>query len=85
MVKIKSKNKYLVLGDIPKKKQFIVKIQIPLGGDLSNAVIYNKDRSFMTFWPVAEVLDLMDGEIKKYFLCTIKSGSVSILEEVEGF
>lgn len=51
----------------------IVKVQVPLATNDSDpkALIYNKNRSFETFVPVAEVKKKMSGEFKKFFYCDI--------------
>lgn len=61
----------------------VVKIQLPIAGDLSKALIYNEDRSINFLWPVEDVQDIMDGRPKVYFFATIdQEGVVTIESEV---
>lgn len=63
----------------------VLKIQVPIAGDMTKALIYNQDSSINFLWPVEDVEDIMDGRLKAYFLATIdQDGKVSIEGEVEG-
>lgn len=49
------------------KWEGIVKVQVPLGGnDMSQALIYNEDRSIQVMVPVEEVNPMMGGRVKVY-------------------
>jgi aminoglycoside/choline kinase family phosphotransferase len=61
-----------------------VKIQLPLAGDMTNALIYNEDKTINFLWPVEDVQDIMYGRPKAYFLSTInQDGQVTIESETE--
>ena len=61
----------------------IFKIQIPLGGDASNALIYNESRSSQGLILITEELKKsMSGEHKKFFYAAHeKDGELKIWKE----
>lgn len=76
--------KFPVIGVQPKGK-FIIKLQVPLGGDLSHAYVHNKDRTFEMFIPMSEnIIELMLGQKKAFFKAHIdrKIGNLVVDEEI---
>ncbi len=57
-------------------KYTTIKVQIPLAGDMSKALIYNQDRSIQTTWPVDDVMGIMQGTKKRYFRATVNDAGV---------
>lgn len=54
-----------------KKDEFIVKIQLPIGGEMSHALMYNEDRTIETLQPITQALLKMFGKTVKIFAyCT---------------
>lgn len=46
----------------------IVKVQLPIAGDVGEALVYNEDRSVWFLGPVTDVLvNAMEGEHKRFF------------------
>ena len=63
----------------------IVKIQLPLAGDMSQALVYDGNRSLNTLIPVTDsLLEAMDGRPKVYFRvsCDEDQKRLSVLAEV---
>ena len=67
------------------KGEFIVKIQVSIATTAKNqmVLIYNKDRTFLDERVVSkEILKVMKGENKKYFLAEMKDHYLCLIKEV---
>lgn len=62
----------------------IVKVQLPIAGDMSQALVYDEKRSIQTFIPVtASLLEAMDGRLKVYFRVSCDEEQKRLLVEAE--
>jgi len=61
------------------KKNIIIKIQMPLAGDMTKLLIYDKTKKYIGHLPITEdVLDLMNGRIKAFFYADYVDGEFVI-------
>jgi aminoglycoside/choline kinase family phosphotransferase len=61
-----------------------IKVQLPIAGDMSKALVYNEDRTINFLWPVEDIQDIMYGRPKAYFSSTIdQDGQVTIESEIK--
>ncbi len=61
-------------------KYTTIKVQMPLVGEMTKALIYNQDRSVETRWPVKNLKEVMLGSTKRYFRARIDdAGALEIL------
>lgn len=62
-------------------RKTIVKVQVPLmtSEEVPAALVYDKTRKHQGFYPVSpELMDLMDGEPKKYFEAEILGEEIKV-------
>lgn len=66
---------------------FIVKVQIPLvtSDPTPQVLVYDRDRRLEQYLPMTqEVLDVMNGETKRYFWARLRGTELSLLNKVVG-
>lgn len=62
--------------------QFIVKVQLPIMGDMSNALIYDRKKKIMTHVPITKPIRIaMDGNLKAYFHAELKGDKVELISK----
>lgn len=84
-------NGWSVYGVIPTDvwngKQVILKVQVPLGGDMGSALVYDKTKSWKFFIPMDELEESglnMGDKPKKYFLAHFdKDHTINFDKEVK--
>ena len=62
------------------RRPMVVKVQMPLGGDATEALIYDESRRLTLQAPVEQVRGIMGEDIKAYFNARITRGGKLTIE-----